>query len=142
MAALKASVVKKTFLTAAQFNVLELKAKGLTQAEIARRLKTSRANISILERRARENIARAEQTIKLAARLRAPVVLEVKAGTDIFNVPNSLYKAADAAKIRVKLTAPDIVAKIRDEARDNISGRSVVKPFWLAVARDGNVLIT
>jgi len=142
MAVLKASVVKKTFLTAAQLNVLELEAKGLKQAEIARRLKTSRANISILERRARENIARAEQTIKLAAKLRAPVTLEVKMGTDIFNVPNLLYRAADATKIRVKLTAPDIVAKIREEARDSISGRFVVKTFWLAVARDGNVLIT
>jgi len=41
---------RDTFLTEAQMRVLELRNKGLTQAEIAKRLKTSRANICILER--------------------------------------------------------------------------------------------
>ncbi|MDI6643020.1 MAG: Tfx family DNA-binding protein [Candidatus Hodarchaeaceae archaeon] len=130
-----------TFLTEAQARVLELRAKGLTQAEIARRLMTSRANICILERRAKENIARAERTLKLAAKLRAPVVLEVKQGDDILEVPKRLFKAADRAKIKVRMGTPDIVAKIREGAGDKLHGRSATKGFDVALTAEGEILI-
>lgn len=131
-----------TFITEAQARVLELRAKGLTQADIARRLKTSRANVCILERRAKENIARAGRTLKLAAKLRAPVVLEVKQGDDIFEVPKRLFKAADAAKIKVRVGTPDIVAKIREGAADRLHGRSATKSFDVVLTSEGEVLIT
>ena len=133
--------MQDTFLTEAQARVLELRAKGLTQAEIARKLKTSRANICILERRARKNIVRAEQTLKLVAKLRAPVVLEVRPGDDILEVPKRLFKAADAAKIRVGLGTPDVIAKIRDGAGSKLHGRSVTQRFELVLTSDGDVLI-
>lgn len=132
---------KDTFLTEAQAQVLELRAKGLTQAKIARKLRTSRANICILERRARENIARAERTIKLAAKLRAPVVLKIKQGDDILEVPKRLFKAADAVKIQVKLGTPDIIAKIREGARDKLHGRSATQIFDVVLTSKGEVLI-
>lgn len=134
--------MKDTFLTEAQAQVLELRVKGLTQAEIARKLRTSRANVCILERRARKNIARAECTLKLAAKLRAPVVLEVKQGNDILEVPNRLFKAADAAKIRVKLSTPDIIAKIREGARDKLHGRSATQSFDVVLTSEGELLIS
>jgi len=132
---------KDTFLTEAQARVLELRAKGLTQSKIARKLRTSRANICILEHRARENIARAERTLKLAAKLRAPVVLEVRQGDDILEVPNRLFKAADAAKIRVKLGTPDIIAKIREGAGDKLHGRSAAQSFDVVLTSEGELLI-
>lgn len=132
---------KDTFLTEAQAQVLELRAKGLTQAKIARKLRTSRANVCILERRARENIARAERTIKLAAKLRAPVVLKIKQGDDILEVPKRLFKAADAVKIQVKLGTPDIIAKIREGARDKLHGRSATQIFDVVLTSKGEVLI-
>jgi hypothetical protein len=134
-------MLKDTFLTEAQARVLELRAKGLTQAEIARKLRTSRANICILEHRARENIARAERTLKLAEKLRAPVVLEVRQGDDILEVPKRLFKAADAAKIRVKPDTPDIIAKIREGAGDKLHGRSATQSFDVVLTSEGEVLI-
>jgi len=134
-------LMRDTFLTEAQARVLELRAKGLNQAEIARRLRTSRANVCILERRAKENIARAERTLKLAARLRAPVVLEMKVGDDILAAPKRLFKAADAAKLKVNLSTPEMIAKIREVAGDKLHGRSVVKRFNLALTADGALLV-
>ncbi len=134
--------MRDTFLTEAQARVLELRVKGLTQAEIARKLKTSRANVCILERRARDNIARAERTLKLAAKLRAPVVIEVKSGEDILEVPKRLFKAADAAKIRVKLGTPDIIAKIREGAGDKLHGRSATQSFDVVLTSEGELLIS
>ncbi len=133
--------MKETYLTKEQARVLQLKSQGMTQAQIAKVLKTSRANISILEKRARTNIERAERTIKLAAKLRASVVLKVEAGSDLFLVPKLLFKEADKAKIQVKLTAPDIIAKIQRDAADRIHGRSVTKNFEVAVTPEGEIIL-
>jgi hypothetical protein len=133
--------MRDTFLTEAQARVLELRARGLTQAVIARKLRTSRANVCILERRARDNIARAERTIRFAAKLRAPVVIEVRSGEDILEVPNRLFRAADAAKVRVKLSTPGIISKIREGAGDKLHGRSVTRSFNIVLTSEGEVLI-
>ena len=129
-------------MTDLQSRVLELRAGGLTQAEIARKLKTSRANISILERRARENIARAARTLKLEARLRAPVVMTAKPGDDVLKIPQMIFEAADSSKIRVKPGTADIIAKIHESAGDKIHGRSVVKGFEIALTSEGEILIS
>jgi Tfx family DNA-binding protein len=134
-------MMKETFLTKAQQKVLELKKIGMTQAEISRTLQTSRANVSILERRARENISRAERTVRLAERLRAPVVVKVEVGADLFSIPKLLFKAADKAKIQVKLTAPEIITKIQQELGDKIHGRSSKVPFDIAVTSEGEVIL-
>ena len=105
-------------------------------------LRTSRANVCILERRARDNIARAERTLKLAAKLRAPVVLKVKQGDDILEVPKRLFKAADAAKIRVKLSTLDVISEIRGGARDKLYGRSVTQNFDVVLTSEGELFIT
>lgn len=134
--------MEDTFLTEAQLRVLELRMRGLTQAEIARKLKTSRANVSILERRARENIAKAERTLKLLERLKAPVIITVKEGDDILQVPKKIFEAADVAKIRVKQGTAEIIAKIKEEAGDRIHGRSVTKNFNIALTSNGEILIS
>lgn len=132
-------MVKDTFLTKMQARVLELRAKGLTQAEIARQLKTSRANVCILEHRARQNIARAEKTLRLSAKLLAPVVLKIKPGDDIMSVPRRLFSAADAAKVDAKLDTPALIAKIRREAQDKLHGRTAIAPIELVLTADGEV---
>jgi len=85
-------------------------------------LRTSRTNVCILERRAKDNIARAERTLKLAAKPRVPVVLKVKRGNDSLEMPKRLFKAADASKIRVKLSTLDVIFKIREGAGDKLYG--------------------
>lgn len=131
----------ETFLTKAQSRVLELRSKGMSQAEIARLLKTTRANISILEKRARENIAKSERTVRLATKLRAKVVIKVDTDSDLFSIPKLLFREADKAGIRVNLTAPDIVSKVRQEASEKVRGRSVTKPFEIALTSEGDVIL-
>ena len=134
-------MVEDPFLTKMQARVLELRAKGLTQAEIARQLKTSRANVCILERRARRNIARAERTLKLSAKILAPVVLKIKPGDDIMSAPRQFFSAADAAKVDVKLDTPALIAKIRREAQDKLRGRTATAPIELVLTADGEVFV-
>lgn len=122
--------------------VLKLRMKGLTQAEIARKFKTTRANISILESRARDNIERAERTLKLAEKLRAPVVISIEPGEDILQVPKRIFQAADAAKIKVHQGTAEIIAKINKDAEGKIHGRSATKGFDIALNSDGEILIS
>jgi len=132
---------KDTFLTKAQLRVLKLRTKGLSQAEVARKLKTSRANVCILERRARENIERARGTLRLAASLRAPVSIRVKPGEDIFEVAKRFFAAADKVNIKAGLDTPGIVSRIREQAGDKLRGRSVVGEIELMLTADGDVLV-
>lgn len=132
---------RDTFLTESQARVLELRSKGLTQSDIANKLKTSRANICILERRAKENIAKAQRTLKFAAKLQAPVVLKVKPSDDILEVPKLLFKAADAAKIRVKLSTPHIIAIIQKATSGKLHGRTVTQQFDIVITSDGEIFI-
>ena len=130
-----------TFLTEAQLRVLKFRIKGLTQAEIARKLNTTRANVSILESRARENIERAGRTLKLAEKLKAPVVISIKQGDDILQIPKRIFRAADTAKIKVHQGTADIVARINQEAGEKIHGRSATKSFDVALTSEGEILV-
>jgi Tfx family DNA-binding protein len=132
---------KDTFLTDMQVKILELRARGLTQSQIADQLKTSRANICIIERRARENLAKAERTVKFAAKLRAPAIIELKPGDDIMDAPKMIFEAADGAKIKVNLSTPEIIAKIKESSGNRLQGRSVRERIELVLTRDGGLLI-
>lgn len=132
---------KDTFLTRAQLHVLELRAKGLSQTEVARKLKTSRANVCILERRAKENIKRARETLRLAAKIQAPVTVRIRPDEDIFIASKRLFKAADRAKIRVGMDSPKLIARIREGAEDKLRGRMAINQIELVLTVDGEVLV-
>lgn len=121
--------------------VLELRAKGLSQAEVSRKLKTSRANVCILERRAKENIMRARETLRLATKIQAPVTVRIRSGEDIFIALKRLFRAADRAKIRVELDSPRLIAKIREGAADKLQGRVTTDQIELVLTVDGEVLV-
>ena len=53
-----------SFLTPRQIKVLQMRLAGLSQQEVADCLGTTRSNISILEKRAHQNIARARRTLE------------------------------------------------------------------------------
>jgi len=56
---------KNMFLTDKQIEILRLKKKGMTQADIARSMNTSPGNICIIENTALKNIEKAKNTIKV-----------------------------------------------------------------------------
>ena len=106
----------KTFLTEQQLKILQLRAKGLKQSEIAEILGTSRANVSILEKRAMEKIEKAKNTLLLWEQLNSKVAVEVKKGEDIFKVPGEIFKQADKVRIKVPYTTAEIIAFLVENA--------------------------
>jgi Tfx family DNA-binding protein len=128
-------------LTRRQAEVLALRERNVRQATIADRLGTSRANVSSVEASARDNVAKARETVAFAEALTAPVRVEVDGDTDLYTVPKLVYDACDDAGVKVNHTAPDLMKLVSDEAGEAVQGREVRSPLLIGVTTDGTVRI-
>jgi hypothetical protein len=129
---------RDSFLTSKQLEVLKLRTHGHTQEEIAKIMGTSRVNVSITERRARENIEKARQTLRTFEKL-DPIVLEVPEGTDIFEVPSLVYREADKHGIKVLYNTTSLIGILRRKKENKIMGNRVTKRFKVLILRGGRV---
>jgi len=106
----------KSFLTEQQIKILRLRARGLKQSEIAELLGTSRANVSILERRALEKIEKARNTLLIWEQINSKVSVDVRKGDDIFEIPEKLFKKADELGVKVPYSTAEIIAFLVEHA--------------------------
>lgn len=132
---------QESFLTERQLKVLQLRSLGRSQQEIADILGTTRSNISILEKRAHENIQKAENTLQQWKMIRAPISLKVSAGTDVFDIPDRIFKAADQKSMQLPVTSLDIVTQLRLKAPQLFKKRAVPKDIDIYITYGGELLI-
>ncbi|NMC09735.1 MAG: Tfx family DNA-binding protein [Methanothrix sp.] len=130
-----------SLLTERQLKVLRLRLQGLSQADVAEMLGTTRSNVSILEKRARQNIARAERTLQQWMMIRAPISLQVKAGTDVFDLPGKIFEAADRRSLRLPVTSMDIIVQLRRKAPRIFKKRALERDAEIFVTEDGEILV-
>ncbi|MXV61375.1 Tfx family DNA-binding protein [Natronorubrum sp. JWXQ-INN-674] len=128
-------------LTYRQAQVLALRERDVSQADIADSLGTSRANVSSIESSARENLEKARETVAFAEALRAPVRVRVPEGTDLYDVPQLVYRACDEQGVKVDYTAPDLMKVVSDAAGNAVSGREISTPLIVGVTSDGMVRV-
>jgi Tfx family DNA-binding protein len=129
----------RSVLTRRQAEVLALRERGASQSTIAERLGTSRANVAGVEASARENVRRARDTVDFVDALRAPVQVTVEAGTDVYDIPDRVYRAADEADIKVTLSAVGVIERLTEAARDALDSRRLTRPVHATVSADGEV---
>jgi HTH-type transcriptional regulator, fmd operon transcriptional regulator len=132
---------KDTLLTGRQIEVLKLKRKGMSQADIARKLKTTRGNISTIETTAMKNIAKAEKTLKLYRALEAPVWMNIPTGTDLYEIPQMIFKEADRKKIKISIDSASVIVRLKANAPDRIEHRVTSGDINVSVDESGNVTI-
>lgn len=128
-------------LTRRQAHVLALRERDYSQEEIAAILGTTRANISSVESSARRNVRRAEETVGVAAALRAPVRVRISPGTDLFDVPDAVFRACDDAGTKVAHPSAEIVRAVRHDAEEAIENDRIVKPLFVGVDGEGSITI-
>ncbi len=128
-------------LTHRQAQVLALRERDISQADIAAALGTSRANVSSVESSARENLEKARETVAFAEALRAPVRVRVPAETDLYDVPKMVYEACDEAGVKVDYTAPDLMKVVSDAAGNAVTGRQISTPLIVGVTSEGMVRV-
>ncbi|MHC1631124.1 MAG: Tfx family DNA-binding protein [Methanotrichaceae archaeon] len=130
-----------SFLTERQLAVLRLRRKGLSQQEVAEILRTTRSNVSILEKRAFQNVDRAKATFRQWMMIQAPVSVKIAAGTDVFEVPRLIFQKADLAGIKSLLNSVDVIVQLRNKVPPVLKKRIVFKDLKIYVTEDGKILI-
>lgn len=131
----------KPLLTDKQLSVLRLRARGYSQQEVADIMGTSRSNISILEKRAHQNIERAKITINQWKMIKAPVSVKIPAGTDIFEVPRMVFASADQKDIRLTVNSLDMIVQLRNKAAQLIRKRAFLSDVDVYVTESGDILV-
>jgi Tfx family DNA-binding protein len=131
---------KYGLLSDRQFKVLQLRIeKGLSQAEIANMLGTTRENVTIIEKSARRNIRLAEETLQTYRLLLSVAKIKIEAGTHLIDIPGIVVKAGDNIGFKLMVNFTRIYDEIRFKAGDCISGSRIVKPFTIAIFRDNRI---
>jgi len=131
----------ESFLTEIQINVLNLRKRGYTQDEIANTMGTSRANISMIEKRARENIEKARNTLSIYNDIIAPSKIKIDKGTDVFNIPKIIFSKSDKDEIHVNYSSLQIMEFVNQNAQRYIKNRMVVEPFVVTILQNGDIFV-
>lgn len=131
----------KSFLTKRQITVLRLRQAGYTQEDIAKRIKTTRANISLIEKRARENIERSKETLKEWNSVVSPVRVKVPKGTDVMKIPEIVFSEADKASIHAKIDSIGLITLVKKEKGSAIVNRIVSEDFEVDITSSGDVTL-
>ena len=132
---------KGGYLTESQQYVLKLRFEGYFQEEIAKKLGTTRQNVSLIERRARENVKKAERTLMAYRRLQTVAEVKLNPDTHLVDVPRKLIDAADLVGVKINVDFVLVYKMIRDQASESVSGTQVIKPILLRLLNNGDVYV-
>jgi HTH-type transcriptional regulator, fmd operon transcriptional regulator len=100
-------------LTDSQYLVLALRGKGMTQKEAAKALETTRANVSMIELRARRKVARARETLDAYRSTLTDHVLNIPKGTRFYDVPPLVLSEGDRWGIHMQSNIVEIVRMVK-----------------------------
>ena len=100
-------------LTEVQYQVMLLRGRGLTQAETAKQLKTTRANVSMIELRARRRVAEARRTLEAFQSTLVEHSIRIPKGTRFYEVPAMVLKEGDRWGIHLQSNLVDIIRMVR-----------------------------
>lgn len=132
--------VEATGLTDRQTEILRRRFAGETQQAIADDLGTTAANVSAIERAARDNVEQARRTLDLVRTLRTPARTTVDADTDIHELVETIYACGDDAGIKVAYPMPELYSHVGDRLDGVLDGARLRSPVEVGIERDGEVV--
>jgi len=121
--------------------VARLRAGGLSQVRIARRLHTSRENVAILEYRACENIKAAKATVAALEQLSTDNEVWIPRGTSIFEAVSMILLRGDVLHVKLKRSADLLLAALRSKCKGKIHGHHLTAPVRITIEKNGAVRI-
>ncbi len=129
------------FLTELQVRVIKLRSRGLSLREVAAILGTSHQNISVAERRARENVRAAEETIAAYKIATAAVKVVIEEGTHLADVPKIVMEECDRAGVRLRADFTLIFKMLKFSRPPCVEGQRLATPILVLVDREGYLSI-
>jgi HTH-type transcriptional regulator, fmd operon transcriptional regulator len=126
-----------TSLTSRQWEVIRYRAQGLTQAEVAKKLKTTRVNVSEIEHRAQLKINAAKGTLAALQELHVTGEVLIPSGTSVFEAVSMIILRADILGVKLLGSADDVLATIRSRWKAKIRGHRLTSAAKVEIAADG-----
>jgi len=120
---------------------MRLRSTGLTQAQVAKRLRTTRENVAILERRAHQNVKAAKATLAAIEGLSGSKELVIPSGVSIFEATSIILRKADVLRIKIKMNADSILAMLRARRKGRIRGHHLIAAIRVKINPDGSLKI-
>jgi Tfx family DNA-binding protein len=108
---------------------------------VAKRLHTSRENISIIEHRAHRNVKAAKATLAAMEYLSGTRELIIPTGTSIFEAVSMTLTRADTLRIKLTINADSILAAIRSKCKGRIRGHHLTAVVKIRINDDGSLTI-
>lgn len=128
---------KSVFLTRRQAMVLSMRERGADQGQIADRMECSRANVSNIERSARDNIEKARATLSFAEILTAPVRVELPKGQALHKIPDRIYEASDTVGVKVNYGAPELMRRITAVSQESEQHGRLIEDLVVTITSEG-----
>lgn len=125
-----------------QLKILKYRARGFTQSETAKELGTTRANISMIEWRARKKLKRARETIEAYEALQYSHRIVVSKGTKLAEVPLLILHEGDKHHIHVKSDIIEIVRLVRAIKPSVIKDGKIIRPIVFTINERGKLLVS
>lgn len=132
---------KYGLLNELQVEILKLRAQGLTQAEIAKRLNLSRSYVSMIELRAKRKIKAAEETLKIVSLIQSQELIVIRKGTRLAEIPLVVLKTADKRRIHLKTNIIEIIRMVKLANPPCIRKGRTVRDITFKVSSEGRLIL-
>lgn len=108
---------------------------------MAKRLRTTRENVTILERRANENLKAAKATIAAMEGLSDSREVVIPSGVSVFEATSMILRRADTLRTRVKMNADAILGTLRARHKRRIRGHHLIVTIRVRIEPDGSLKV-
>jgi hypothetical protein len=130
---------RTTILTRRQWEVIRYRGQGLTQAEVARELGTTKEEVSETEDRALLKIRAAKATLAALQDISVTGEMLIPSGTSIFEAVAMMITRADILGVKLSSPGDAILAAIRSKWKTKIRGHRLVSAVTAKIGTDGSL---
>jgi Tfx family DNA-binding protein len=129
------------FLTKKQFQVLCLRNTGYFQREIAAQMRMSRSSVSMIEVRARRQINKARQTLRICKLVRSQTqhIVTIEKGTHLQKIPMIVLQEADTFHIHIRKNMVEILRLVKRSKTNCLSDGRTIKKIYFSFNERGKL---
>lgn len=134
--------MKSGLLNQKQLKILKLRARGYTQLETAKELGTTRANVSMIEWRARRKLQKARDTIQAYESIQSSHSVKVESGTKLAEVPLIVLHEGDKRHIHIRSDIIEIVRLVKAMKPSAVRDGKTTRNLEFEINERGKLLIS
>lgn len=130
-----------SLFTERQYEVLRLRKEGMKPEQMAKHLGVTRQDISVLERRTRDNIEKAMNTLDLAHHMDVLHKFSIRDGMNILEASAAIFNEADRLGIKLQENYLSLAMMVRSAATSSIQKGRITMPLTAYIRNSGHITL-